>query len=57
MDQLLADCEDGHSKLRHVEEEFEEIAQAAYVELGEPEVTIQNAWTIFRLMIERLQNV
>ncbi|KAJ7777976.1 hypothetical protein DFH07DRAFT_766191 [Mycena maculata] len=55
VDELLANCQEGHERMRYVDTAFEEIAQAAYDALEQPEITLQNAWTVFRAMIGKLE--
>lgn len=54
LDQLLDGCADGYAKMRYVDEAFEELAEAAYIALGSPEVTVHTVWIVFRRMIGQL---
>lgn len=54
VDELLADSEDGFSRMRYVDEEFELLAQEAYETIGEPEITLSTAWIIFRQMLGQM---
>ncbi|KAJ6449360.1 hypothetical protein C8R45DRAFT_1130932 [Mycena sanguinolenta] len=56
LDQLLQEARAGaHEHTRYVDDGFDELAQEAYVALGKPEITLQNAWTVFQDMIGRLE--
>ncbi|KAJ6503958.1 hypothetical protein C8R45DRAFT_1186099 [Mycena sanguinolenta] len=56
LDQLLQEAREGaHEHTRYVDDGFDELAQEAYTALGKPEITLQNAWIVFRDMIGRLE--
>jgi hypothetical protein len=57
IDELLADCEEGYKQMRYVEEDFDVLAQAVYEAVDKPEITVQNAWEVFRTMIGQFGNV
>ncbi|KAJ7796019.1 hypothetical protein B0H14DRAFT_2916904 [Mycena olivaceomarginata] len=55
IDQLLEEARaEAHEHMRYVDDEFDVLAQEAYMALGEPEITLQNAWTVFRAMVDQL---
>ncbi|KAJ7792503.1 hypothetical protein B0H14DRAFT_2930834 [Mycena olivaceomarginata] len=55
IDQLLEEARaEAHEHMRYVDDEFDVLAQEAYMTLGEPEITLQNAWTVFRAMVDQL---
>lgn len=54
LDQLLEGCEEGYRQMRYVDEAFEEIAEEVYAALDKPEITVHNAWVVFRAMIEKM---
>ncbi|KAJ7826448.1 hypothetical protein B0H14DRAFT_2817192 [Mycena olivaceomarginata] len=55
IDQLLEEaCAEAHEHMRYVDDEFDVLAQEAYMALEEPEITLQNAWTVFRAMVDQL---
>ncbi|KAF7373543.1 hypothetical protein MSAN_00564700 [Mycena sanguinolenta] len=48
LDQLLQEARDAaHEHMRYVDDGFNDFAQEAYAALGKPEITLQNAWTVF----------
>ncbi|KAJ6614416.1 hypothetical protein B0H10DRAFT_1803543, partial [Mycena sp. CBHHK59/15] len=56
LDQLLGTCGEGYTKMRYVDEEFDEIATGAYVAIGSPKITVENAWLVFRAMIVKMDD-
>lgn len=56
IDHLLEQSAEGRSRMRYVDEDFEELAEAAYKDIGSPAIILQNAWFVFRAMIERLSD-
>ncbi|KAJ3897859.1 hypothetical protein F5879DRAFT_1026797 [Lentinula edodes] len=54
VDQLLDDAVEGQGRMRYVDEEFESLADAAYVAIGAPSIDLHSAWIVFRHMIAQL---
>ena len=54
IDNLLEGSEDGLSKMRHVDEDFEPLANEAYATIGMPDITLSTAWAIFRQMVDQM---
>lgn len=48
IDDLLADSEDGVSKLRYVDAEIEPLIKEAYLDVGSPNITLATAWAVFK---------
>lgn len=51
LDQLLEDSEEGQRLMRHIDEQFEEIANEAYTAIGKPKISLHSAWAVFRELI------
>ncbi|KAF8152977.1 hypothetical protein B0H34DRAFT_754101 [Crassisporium funariophilum] len=57
LDQLIEGCEEGRRLMRHVDEDFEKIADQAYIAIGEPQITLQSAWEVFQALVEHMTPV
>ncbi|KAK7057068.1 hypothetical protein R3P38DRAFT_2498032 [Favolaschia claudopus] len=58
LDRLLEEArETAQEHMRFVDDDFDVLAQDAYKALGEPEITLQNAWVVFRDMIAQLDQM
>ena len=51
----LKDALGGESLLDFVSPEFHEIASSAYVRIGSPNVSSQNAWCVFKLLLPEVR--
>ncbi|KAJ6609275.1 hypothetical protein B0H10DRAFT_2438663 [Mycena sp. CBHHK59/15] len=54
LDALLESCDEGYAKMRYVDDAFHEIAEAAYIAAGKPQITVQTAWLVFRSMVLKM---
>lgn len=54
IDRLLAESDDGISKMSYVDADFEPLAEEAYKAIGSPCITVESAWPVFQKMANRL---
>ncbi|KAF5379743.1 hypothetical protein D9615_005816 [Tricholomella constricta] len=52
LDQLLDEAVEGRRLMQYVDEEFEEIANTAYIAVGRPKITLHSAWDVFRVLVD-----
>ncbi|KAK7001070.1 hypothetical protein R3P38DRAFT_2559293 [Favolaschia claudopus] len=58
IDELLDEArEAAHEHMKFVDDDFDILAHDAYDALGKPDITLQNAWVVFRAMVEQLNDM
>jgi len=51
VDRLLEASEEGLYLMRYVDEEFDVVARRLYHRIGEPHITLETAWIVFKQMV------